>query len=82
MALGCCIPLCQQQGGQRGDSHVTMPHAQPVQPIVDVIIVGCGPVGAFSALLLRSMGMRCLVIERDADACECNPPYFTYNTPS
>jgi glycine/D-amino acid oxidase-like deaminating enzyme len=42
---------------------------QPPQPIVDVIIVGCGPVGAYSALLLRSMGMRCLVIERDTVTC-------------
>jgi 3-(3-hydroxy-phenyl)propionate hydroxylase len=39
------------------------------QEIIDVVIVGCGPVGAFSALLLRSMGLRCLVLERDVNVC-------------
>lgn len=37
---------------------------------VDVVVVGCGPVGAVSALLLRSMGMRCIVIEKDPEVCK------------
>ena len=49
---------------------VTPPPAMDHREIIDVIVVGCGPVGAFCALLLRSMGMRCLVIERDPDVCE------------
>lgn len=37
---------------------------------VDVIVVGCGPVGAFSALLLRSLGLRCLVFEKEMNVCD------------
>ena len=44
--------------------------AQPPHPAIDVVVVGGGPVGAFCALLLRSLGMRCLVIERDQDVCD------------
>jgi hypothetical protein len=43
--------------------------APPQRAIIDVVIVGGGPVGAFCALLLRSLGMRCLVIEREQQAC-------------
>ena len=45
--------------------------APPQRAIIDVVIVGGGPVGAFCALLLRSLGMRCLVIEKEQQACGC-----------
>lgn len=38
-----------------------------IESEVDVVIIGCGPVGAVTANLLGSQGIRALVLERDAE---------------